>query len=252
MGLVYTENWIGEVPSAVQQAIFARMQTIELEKNQILKEAGQAPAAIFQVQDGHLKLVRHLPDGRSRFILLYSAGSTFGETAVVTRRPVYDHTTVALVPSRVRRLTVADFRDLYARHPEISHALCRKFARLVALELGRQDLKATSRVRSRVASMVATLAEQLGSTDEHGNVTFTLPISHTDIADHVEATRQAVQREISALTSARLLWRRGNRWSVPDPKLLRAPTLMIPEGDTTGAAPTVFSLSATAVAGRST
>ncbi|MFC4311805.1 Crp/Fnr family transcriptional regulator [Steroidobacter flavus] len=198
------------------------METIPLEKQQTLKEAGEAPAAIFQVQHGHLKLMRHLPDGRSRFIVLYSAGSTFGETAVITKRPIYDHTTIALVPSRVRRLAVTDFWELYARHREISDALCRKFARLVRLQFDRQDLKGTLRLRSRIATMLATLAEQLGSTDEHGDVTFTLPISHTDIADHVEATRQAVQREISALSAAGLIRRKGDRWSVPDLRLLRA------------------------------
>ena len=220
VGLIYKENWIGEVPAAVQQAILARMQTIELDKNQPLKEAGEAPAAIFQVRDGHLKLMRHLADGRSRFIALYSAGSTFGETAVITRRPVYDHTTVALVPSLVRRLAVADFWELHARHREISDALCRKFARLLGLQLDRQDIKATLRLRSRIAAMLATLAEHVGSADEIGEVTFTLPISHSDIADHVEATRQAVQRELSALTAAGLVRRRGDRWSVPNPDLL--------------------------------
>jgi CRP-like cAMP-binding protein len=222
VGLIYSENWIDDLPDAVQQAILARMQTIDLDKNQVLKDAGEAPAAIFQVENGYLKLIRLLSDGRSRFIVLYRAGSSFGETAVITKRPIYDHTTVALVPSRVRRLAVTDFWELYARHREISDALCRKFAHLVALQFDRQDLRATLPLRGRIAAMLVDLAEHLGSTDERPDLTFTLPISHTDIADHVEATRQAVQREISALTAAGLVGRRGDRWSVPDLSLLRA------------------------------
>jgi CRP-like cAMP-binding protein len=222
VSLIYKENWIGEVPPAVQQAILARMQTIKLAKNASLKQAGEAPGAIFQVEDGYLKLMRHLPDGRSLLILLYSTGNTFGETAVITGRPMYDHTTVALVPCRVRRLAVTDFWELYARHREISDALCRKFARLVALQFDRQDLKATLRLGSRIAVMFANLAEQLGSSDQNGGVTFTLPISHSDIAAHVEATRQAVQREIAALTAAGLVHRRDDRWSVPNLNLLRS------------------------------
>ena len=221
-GLIYKESWIDEVPDAVRRAILARMQTMKLDRDQILKEAGEAPAGIFLVTQGHLKLMRHLPDGRSRFVVLYSAGSTFGETAVITKRPIYDHTAIALVPSRVQRLTVSDFWELHARHREISDALSRKFARLVTLQFDRQDLKVTSRLRSRIAAMLATLAEHLGSIDETGDVTFTLPISHTDIAEHVEATRQAVQREVSALSAAGLLTRTGDRWAVPNLALLRA------------------------------
>lgn len=126
------------------------------------------------------------------------------------------------MPSRVRRLAVADFWDLYARHPEISDALCRKFARLVALQLDRHDLTGALRLRDQIVVMLATLAKQLGARDAEGAVTFTLPISHADIAHHVEATRQAVQREMSVLTAAGLVRRTGDRWSLPRPDLLRS------------------------------
>jgi CRP/FNR family transcriptional regulator, cyclic AMP receptor protein len=219
--LISTDNWIDDVPVTVRQAIGARMRTIRLAKNEPLKAAGDAPAAIFQVEEGYLKLVRGLADGRSQLILLYGPGGAFGETAVVARRAVHDHTTVALVPSRVRRLAVADFWELYARHPEIPDALCRKFARLVAMQLDRHDLTGALPLRGRVAVMLATLAKQLGARDADGAMTFTLPISHADIAHHVEATRQAVQREMSALAAAGLVRRTGDRWSLPKPDLLR-------------------------------
>jgi CRP/FNR family transcriptional regulator, cyclic AMP receptor protein len=219
--LISTDNWIDDTPIAVQRAIGARMRTVRLARNEALKGAGDAPAAIFQVEMGYLKLLRDLPDGRSQLILLYGPGGAFGETAVVARRAVHDHTTVALVPSRVRRLAVADFWELYARHPEISDALCRKFARLVAMQLDRHDLTGALRLRERIIVMLATLAKQLGSRDAEHAVTFTLPISHADIAHHVEATRQAVQREMAALTAAGLVRRAGHRWWLPRPDLLR-------------------------------
>lgn len=196
------------------------MQTIKLARSDVLKEAGDKPAAIFQVEDGYLKLIRELPDGRSQFIILYGPANTFGETAVIARRGVHHHSTIALVPSRVRRLAVADFWELYARHPEIPDALCRKFARLVTMQLDRHDLTGALRLRDRIAVMLASLAEQLGSRDPEGGVSFTLPISHADIADHVEATRQAVQREMSALAAAGLVRRVRDRWSLPSPDRL--------------------------------
>ncbi|HWU80039.1 MAG TPA: Crp/Fnr family transcriptional regulator [Caulobacter sp.] len=219
--MISTDNWIDDLPAAVQRAISERMRTIRLARNEPLKAAGDAPAAIFQVEAGYLKLIRDLPDGRSQLILLYGPGGAFGETAVVVRRAVHDHATVALVPSRVRRLAVADFWDLYARHPEISDALCRKFARLVAMQLDRHDLTGALRLRDRIVVMLGALAQQLGARDANGAVTFTLPISHADIAHHVEATRQAVQREMSALAAAGLVRRAGHRWFLPKPDLLR-------------------------------
>lgn len=45
------------------------MQTTKLTRNEVLKEAGDKSAAIFQVEGGYLKLIRKLPDGRSRSII---------------------------------------------------------------------------------------------------------------------------------------------------------------------------------------
>ena len=220
--LISRDDWIVAMPPPVQDAILSRMAVRELGPGETLKEAGDAPYAIFQVEYGLLKLSRLLPDGKLRLVVLYGKGATFGETALVVGRFAYDHTTIALVGSRVRTLASTDFDLLAARHPEINAALCRKFAQVVATLLVRQDETVSLRLRCRLAVMFVSLAEDLGRQQEDGRVSFMLPISHADIAEHVNATRQAVQRELSAMTSIGVMERRGNRWSVLDLHRLRA------------------------------
>lgn len=220
-GLIRRENWILPLPGNVQGAIRERMSMIRLEKGQTLNEAGDVPTGLYELEGGYLKLCRLRPDGGLRFLALYASGSTFGETAVVAGRQRHQHSSVALAPSRVRALAAPDFYELSIAHPEIAGALCRKFANLVGDLLEQEDSTATMRLRSRIVAMLLSLAGDLGDAEQNGRVKFTLPISHSDIAQHVDATRQAVQRELAKLARARLIERSGSLWVLPDSARLR-------------------------------
>ncbi|MFC4311806.1 helix-turn-helix domain-containing protein [Steroidobacter flavus] len=50
---------------------------------------------------------------------------------------------------------------------------------------------------------------------------FRVPISHTDIAEHLEVTRQALQREMSAMSDAGILQKRAGRWCLKAPDSMR-------------------------------
>ena len=215
-GLMRRENWISDLPGLVQRAIRARMSTIMLRPGDTLQEAGKPPTHLYELEDGFLKLCRLRPDGGVRFLALYAPGSAFGETALVLSRRHHQHSSIALAASRVRSLPAEDFRALCTEYPEIPAALCFKFAGLVGDLLQRGDQAVTTRLRSRVAAMLSSLGRDLGRPDADGRISFTLPISHSDIAQHVDATRQAVQRELAMLAQERLVERHGNRWTLAD------------------------------------
>lgn len=65
----------------------------------------------------------------------------------------------------------------------------------------------------QIVAMLVTLAKHVGIVDGRG-MSFDLPISHSDIAEHLDVTRQAVQRECAALSAAQLIKRSENRWLV--------------------------------------
>lgn len=215
--MVHDENWIAELPTAVRNALLARTTQQAVAAGETLKAAGDVPDAIYQVEEGFLKLMGLYPDGRKMLIELYSAGNSFGETAVIVRREGHFHSTVALVPTIVRRLARDDFWALYRAHPEIPEALSRKFAHKITRMFNSREIKATLRLRSQIAGLLLNVARRCGTEGPHGALCFSLPISHADIAEHLDVTRQAVQREVGVLRQAGLVVRAGRGWTILRP-----------------------------------
>lgn len=220
-GILHNENWIAELPVEARHAMVQRMTSVTLDAGEMLKAAGDAPDAIFQIESGYLKLMGLYPDGRNMLIEIYSAGNSFGETAVIVHRDGHFHSTIALVPTKVRRLARADFWELYRAHPAIPEALSRKFAHKITRMFNSRELKATCRLRSQIASMLINIAEHSGDVGDDGSISFALPISHNDIAEYLDVTRQAVQREIGVLRKAGLVHQADGRWVMAQRNALR-------------------------------
>jgi CRP-like cAMP-binding protein len=196
-GITSNENWIAELPPAVAAAIQARMTTIEVAAGEPLKQAGEQPSRMHQMETGYVKLVGLLEDGRQSIITIYSPGNCFSETAVVARRP-YHHTTLAITDCRI---------------PE---TLCRKFANSISRQMASRDLRANHRLGKRIALLFESLADRCGEERVGQSCVISLPITQSDIGDHFDVTRQSVQREITALKAAGILDKHMGRWIIRD------------------------------------
>src|SRR5688500_16546679 len=95
VGLLSSENWIGNLPELVQADIVARSTLLRAEVGQEFTSAGEMPRGMFQVVEGFLRLTGLQEGGGQTLITVYSAGNSFAETAVVARRPL-NHTTQAM------------------------------------------------------------------------------------------------------------------------------------------------------------
>ncbi len=214
-GITSKENWIAELPPAVATAIHARMTTQAYAAGEPIKQAGEAPSRMHQLQSGYVKLIGHLEDGRQQIITIYAPGNCFSETAVIAKRP-YHHTTLALTDCRVRVLGAEDFWDLYRTHPEIPETLCRKFAGSISRQMASRDMRANHRLGKRIALLFESLAMRCGEERVGQSCTIAVPITQSDIGDHFDVTRQSVQREITALKTAGILDKHMGKWIIRD------------------------------------
>jgi CRP/FNR family cyclic AMP-dependent transcriptional regulator len=219
-GLLSHENWIGALPEAVRGEILELMVPRDLLAGDVLIEAGAESVGIYQLDRGYLRLVADHADGRQTLILVYRPGNCFSESPLVAqRRP--NHSTVALTDARVRLLPTEDFWRLYHRHPAIPEALCRKFAHNMSRLLIRREIAVTRRLREMVAVVFCNLADACGIQEADGTIVIDLPLTQNDLADHLDVTRQAVQREVAALKSLGVLAKRDGLWRVIDAARLR-------------------------------
>lgn len=221
VGLLSSENWIGHLPETVRAHILGRAVQLKVSSGDDFSIAGETPRGIFQVVEGFLRLTGLQEGGGQTLIAIYGAGNSFAETAVVARRPL-NHTTQAMTDVVVRCLARADFWELYAKHPEIPDALCRKFAAAIGRQIASRQLGASVRLGKRVAILFEELAQDAGRPLSDGRIAIKVPVIQQDFADHLGVTRQSIQREISDLKGAGLIGREHRQWFVEDlPRLKR-------------------------------
>lgn len=219
--ILNTEDWIKFLPQDVQNEMRDQMQPIAVSAGNPLSSAGEPAIAMFQVESGFLRLTGLQEDGRQVLFTIYGPGACLAETAIVAQRPL-NHSVIAMTDARVRRLPAAAFWDLYQRHPSISDALCRKFAKTVSRQLGARESRVSDRLGRRIVTMFAELAATCGERLHDGSVQVALPITQTDIAEFFDVTRQSIQREITVLKRNGLLAKNEGTWRLFEPQKSRA------------------------------
>ncbi|MGN6595788.1 cyclic nucleotide-binding domain-containing protein [Sphingopyxis terrae] len=74
----------------------------------VVSSTGRDANRIFQVAEGYVRLTGLHEDGSEALITIYVSGNCYAETALVSRRP-YNHTSIAMVKSRINILHERDF-----------------------------------------------------------------------------------------------------------------------------------------------
>ncbi|WP_189338454.1 Crp/Fnr family transcriptional regulator [Sphingobium sp. SCG-1] len=213
------ENWIAALPSALQSIIETRSIDRSYAVGETIGKAGSPPPGVMQVRSGYVRLHGLQEDGRQTLIAIYSQGNCFAETAVLGRRCL-NHTTTALSPTEIRILPAKDFWELCSAYPEIPEALCRKLAAALGRQIANRELKASKRLGQCIGVILQNASNAFGRSYVDG-VEITCPISQQDLADHLDVTRQSVQREVSQLKRSGMIARSGRRWMIRDGERLR-------------------------------
>lgn len=158
---------------------------------------GDRATAIFRVESGRLRLVRHLPDGSPVTLHVARHGESFAEAALFSDS--YHCDAVAEVESVVAVLAKRDLLAGLRQDPEAALAFAAQMSRQVRDLRLRLELR---NIRSAAARLEMWLHLQA---DERGRV---VPAqSWTEIAAELGLTREAVYRALARLQRDRRLRR---------------------------------------------
>ncbi len=213
-------NWINELPTPTRAAIRERFVYRDLQPGETIKESGQPPEGMYQVQSGYIKLLADRPDGEQSLLLIYIRGNCFGESTLIARRP-HHHTTIAASAARIGFLKQDDFDELYRTHPAIPEALCRKFATALSSMIAYREKQNETTVAQRVALVLRNLAEMSETPQIGTHRTIDVPITIAELSSFLGLTRQTVQKEISVLKRRNLISKSQGAWTVRDMAVLK-------------------------------
>ena len=170
----------------------------QLEAGESLFHEDDPATEVFTVIRGMLKLSKLLPDGRRQITGFLSPGDYLG-LAFAER---YVYSAEAVTPVRVCRFPRSAFLGLLDQFPALEKALLGRAATELAAAQQQMLLLGRKTARERVATFFSQLAERQGA-DEGAVVD--LPMTRTDIADHLGLTIETVSRSIASLRKAGLI-----------------------------------------------
>lgn len=176
-------------------------------RNHVIFREGDEASELYLVRSGRIAIAMQSPDGRESLVALMEAGDLFGEMALFDEEPRSAQAR-ALEPSELLSVPFAPIRAMFRERPE----LLWEVVALLARRLRTTDAALADSVFLDVTGRTAKrLLELAGDADE-----FTLPITQEELAGLVGASRERVNKAISAFVRLGWLEQSERRYRIAD------------------------------------
>jgi CRP/FNR family transcriptional regulator, cyclic AMP receptor protein len=176
-------------------------------RNQVIFREGDEAAEVFVIRSGRVAIAKQSPDGRESLVALMEGGDLFGEMALFDEEPRSAQAR-ALEASELLAVPFAPIRAMFRERPE----LLWEVVALLARRLRTTDAALADSVFLDVTGRTAKrLLELGGDADE-----FTLPITQEELAGLVGASRERVNKAISAFVRLGWLEQSDRRYRIVD------------------------------------
>ena len=168
---------------------------------------------VYFIVGGRVRVTVFSPSGKEVSFADLSAGKSFGEMSAIDDAP-RSATVLALSDTVLASISAKAFRRILDDHPDVATRMMQHLAGLVRGLLDRVFEFSVLAVRNRIHAELLRLARDQGFDGDTAVIT---PVpTHADIASRVSTHREAVTRELSALTSAGLIERRDGALVIAD------------------------------------
>ena len=194
----------------------------KLQQGQILFTANEPANGLYVVLSGSVRAFRENIDGRELTIHVEKAGGLLAEVAVFDGGP-YPSSTVAEEDSEVLFLAREDVRRFILRHPETALTALALMANKLRNVASLVEQLALKDVSQRLATLLLEEAQR-NTTELRDGISFSLPLSHTQLASRLGTVREVVTRSLQKLVQQDLLAIHGHRIVILDIITLRTLT----------------------------
>jgi CRP-like cAMP-binding protein len=190
-------KFLAQLPDGLSAEVRQRLQTIRSPKGRTLLEKGSNSRDVFFVLEGEVEVVLYSPDGREVFVTAIGPGEMFGQLAALDGRP-RSATIVALSDVILAIMSPNDFIRCIENFPPAAIWLARNLAS--ALRQATEHIFELSalNVRARIHIELLRLAKD-GKRGVSG-IKVQPPPTHSEFANRIGTNREAVTREMRALS----------------------------------------------------
>jgi CRP/FNR family transcriptional regulator len=208
------------LPKTAVAELAARSIGRKIQRGQILFTANEQANGLYIVLSGSVRAFRENVEGREQTIHVERAGGILAEVAVFDGGP-YPSTAVADEDSEVLFLSTEDVRRIMLTYPEVALTALANMSKKLRIVASLAEHLALKDVGQRLAILLLEEA-RLVSPNLQDGVSFSLPLSHTQLASRLGSVREVVTRALHKLVQNSVIETRGHRIVVRDVKALRA------------------------------
>ncbi len=199
-----------------REAFLAVARPRTFARNEALCHEGDPADSLHLVEQGHLAVHAGLASGATATFTVLSTGDYFGELALLRADHRRTATVTALEPSRTLAIAATAFDALCRRSPGIERIVSALLADRIDI-LSRRLLETMyESVDRRVYRRLLELARSYGGSDGGSDGTAIIPLSQTQLANLVGATRPSVNQVLQRLAELHVVGLSRSRIEVLD------------------------------------
>jgi CRP/FNR family transcriptional regulator len=192
---------------------FGRGETVWLE--------GARAEALVVIAEGQLKAYRVSREGREVIVAVYPSVSTTGEVGLFHPVGIRWLSLAAMAPTRCLMIRRAPLLSFLSRHPATMVRMLEQLSTIAVQAAYSFSGVAFDDIGRRVAGLLLRLAEEHGE-DTPDGIRIRLRLSQADLAAHVAASRENVNRALASLVARGVVSHRDGHVRVHDLAALEA------------------------------
>lgn len=206
------------LPLKAREFVTANSLAMEYPRGSVMFREGDQCDAVFVLCAGRVKVSATSKEGRTMILRIARTGSVLGLSASLSEQP-HEATTEALEPCRVRVIRNHVLATLFREFPESAVGAARTVAgeyRAAFDEARRIALSESSAGR-----LACLLLDWLGSESTASKPeTFTMPLTHDELASMTATTRETITRTLSQFKRQGIIRTHGVALTVLDANAL--------------------------------
>lgn len=209
-GLLARTPLFGGLDEASRQAVASELRDASYEPGQVIFSRGDPGSDLHIVSKGRIRLSVLTSDGRELSFAHVESPSIFGELAIFNGRPrSADATAVNKVETLL--FSKAAFLRLLASHPSVGEATVRFLASRLRDADEQLEAIALHPIEARLARFFLASVRQKDPSGKAEKISLALPISQSELALLVGASRPKVNAALQLLESEGAIERRGQQ-----------------------------------------
>ncbi len=201
-------TFLSRLSDADRAALSARWFVRRYRRDETIIAHDESGRDVFFVLEGRARATLFSESGRTVAYRDIEPGDIFGELAAIDAQP-RSATVAALDEMRAARLPEAAFREIVNTRPTFTWTLLEYLSAQVRRLTERVYEYSTLVLRKRLIRELLRLSEQSQKPDEPASIS-PAP-THFELAATISSHREAVSREMSALSKQKLIEKRGRR-----------------------------------------